>query len=83
MLAGFMILKAFVTGSKGTNYTAQVTMPVDPGYKDTARMVAESALCFIYNHEEISQTGGLLTPAVCFKGALMKRLVETGSTFSI
>jgi short subunit dehydrogenase-like uncharacterized protein len=78
-----LILDAFATGSKGTKKTAQITFPVDPGYKDTARMVAESALCFIYNQEEISQTGGLLTSAACFKDALRKRLIETGSTFSI
>jgi len=83
MSDGFLILKAFAEGSNGTKKTAQLTFPVDPGYKDTARMVVESALCFIYNENDISKEGGFLTTAVCFKEALIKRLVNTGSTFSI
>lgn len=51
----------------------------DPGYKATARMLAESALCFVY--QEVKVQGGFYTTASAFGEGLLHRLVQTGSTF--
>lgn len=54
----------------------------DGGYIDTARMLAESALCFIYEKKKVGQhpafglivNGGVVTPSVAFGDALITRL---------
>ncbi|KAJ2955051.1 hypothetical protein NQZ79_g8882 [Umbelopsis isabellina] len=51
----------------------------DPGYGDTCRMVAESALCLVDNYDELpGKEGGILTPATAFGDVLMKRLRDEG-----
>jgi len=53
----------------------------DAGYRDTARMLVESGLCFIFNKEEIKVGGGVWTPATCQGNAIVKRLTDTGCDF--
>jgi short subunit dehydrogenase-like uncharacterized protein len=53
----------------------------DIGYVDTARMLIESGLCFIFNEDGIEQRGGLYSPAACLKMELKKRLENTGTEF--
>ena len=45
-------------------------------------MLAESALCFILNKNEITAKGGFHTPASAFGKVLMNRLQKTGTAFS-
>lgn len=52
----------------------------DPGYGETAKMLAESALCLAL--DSIPKTGGVLTPASCMGGDLVDRLREAKMTFS-
>jgi short subunit dehydrogenase-like uncharacterized protein len=46
----------------------------DPGYGETSKMLAESALCLA--HDELADRAGQLTPAVAMGQALIDRLVR-------
>ncbi|MEO3974658.1 saccharopine dehydrogenase NADP-binding domain-containing protein [Streptomyces sp. CAU 1734] len=53
----------------------------DPGYDETAKIFAESALCLAF--DELPRTGGQLTPAVAMGDALLDRLQEAGIRFRV
>jgi short subunit dehydrogenase-like uncharacterized protein len=53
----------------------------DPGYGETSKMLAESALCLA--HDELPQRAGQLTPAVAMGQALIDRLTRAGITFEV
>jgi len=53
----------------------------DPGYGETSKMLAESALCLA--HDELSERAGQLTPAVAMGQALIDRLVAAGIEFRV
>jgi short subunit dehydrogenase-like uncharacterized protein len=52
----------------------------DPGYGETAKMLAESALCLA--RDDLPPTRGQVTPAVAMGDALIKRLSDAGIGFS-
>ncbi len=53
----------------------------DPGYGETSKMLAESALCLA--HDELPQTAGQVTPAVAMGDALIGRLQSAGIEFRV
>ncbi|MFD3677634.1 saccharopine dehydrogenase family protein [Streptomyces sp. NPDC058613] len=53
----------------------------DPGYGETAKMLAESALCLAY--DALPDTAGQLTTAVAMGDALIPRLRKAGITFRV
>ncbi len=53
----------------------------DPGYGETSKMLAESALCLA--GDELSKVSGQLTPAVAMGQALIDRLQAAGIKFSV
>jgi short subunit dehydrogenase-like uncharacterized protein len=53
----------------------------DPGYGETSKMLAESALCLA--HDELPQRAGQLTPAVAMGQALLDRLQRAGIQFRV
>jgi short subunit dehydrogenase-like uncharacterized protein len=53
----------------------------DPGYGETSKMLAESALCLA--HDELPERAGQLTPAVAMGDALRARLQAAGIAFSV
>jgi short subunit dehydrogenase-like uncharacterized protein len=53
----------------------------DPGYGETSKMLAESALCLA--HDELPQRAGQLTPAVAMGDALIARLQAARIGFSV
>ncbi|MET8676647.1 saccharopine dehydrogenase NADP-binding domain-containing protein [Streptomyces sp. NPDC004647] len=54
----------------------------DPGYDETAKMLAESALCLAF--DDLPKTAaGQVTPAVAMGESLIARLVEAGITFRV
>jgi short subunit dehydrogenase-like uncharacterized protein len=53
----------------------------DPGYGDTAKMLAESALCLAL--DPLPERNGFLTPAVAMGDALIARLQKAGITFEV
>jgi short subunit dehydrogenase-like uncharacterized protein len=53
----------------------------DPGYTETSKMLAESALCLA--HDDLPTLSGQLTPAVAMGDALRRRLVAAGIKFEV
>ncbi|MFD0369085.1 saccharopine dehydrogenase family protein [Streptomyces sp. NPDC059071] len=53
----------------------------DPGYDETAKMLAESALCLAF--DDLPKTSGQVTTAVAMGGALVERLVAAGLRFRV
>jgi len=80
---GFLKVTAQGRGERGTQVAAAFYFPTDPGYRDTARMLVESALALALNHEQIDVGGGVYTPATCLKQVLIDRLVASSSAFEV
>lgn len=55
----------------------------DPGYKQTAKFIVESALCFIFDSDSITSNYGVLTPSTAFGSAIKKRLQAKDVNFTI
>jgi short subunit dehydrogenase-like uncharacterized protein len=53
----------------------------DPGYGETSKMLAESALCLA--HDDLPTTAGEVTTAVAMGDALTERLRRAGITFTV
>jgi short subunit dehydrogenase-like uncharacterized protein len=53
----------------------------DPGYGETSKMLAESALCLA--HDDLPRRAGQLTPATAMGNALIERLQRAGIEFSV
>ncbi|MEV6104780.1 saccharopine dehydrogenase NADP-binding domain-containing protein [Streptomyces sp. NPDC051940] len=53
----------------------------DPGYDETAKMLAESALCLVY--DKLPPTAGQTTTAAAMGTALRERLVAAGISFRV
>ncbi len=53
----------------------------DPGYGETSKMLAESALCLA--NDELTETAGQVTPAVAMGDALIERLRRAGIRFEM
>jgi short subunit dehydrogenase-like uncharacterized protein len=53
----------------------------DPGYGETSKMLAESALCLAF--DELPETAGQVTTAVAMGDALISRLSRAGIRFTV
>ncbi|WP_428964220.1 saccharopine dehydrogenase family protein [Micromonospora fluostatini] len=53
----------------------------DPGYDETAKMLAESALCLAL--DDLPATAGQVTPVTAMGDALLHRLTRAGLTFQV
>lgn len=53
----------------------------DPGYGETAKMLAESALCLAF--DKLPRTAGCVTPAQAMGNALIERLQRRGIRFRV
>jgi len=53
----------------------------DPGYTETAKMLAESALCLL--HDDLPETAGQVTTAQAMGQALVDRLQRAGIAFRV
>jgi len=82
MEKGFLRVYGHGTGINGSKAQCELYFPVDPGYKDTSRMLVETGLCMILEKETKGRQGGYHTPASACGNDLMKRLCDTGSTFT-
>jgi short subunit dehydrogenase-like uncharacterized protein len=79
--AGLFRIEIHTTTSTGAHYVARVAAKGDPGYKATAVMMGESALCLALDRERLPERGGVLTPATGIGMALIDRLRAAGMTF--
>ena len=78
---GHLYVLGVAKGDKGTVLKSTMGFEVDPGYKDTARMLVESALALSLDGKKIKSEGGVLTPGACQKEVLLDRLLKTGTAF--
>jgi short subunit dehydrogenase-like uncharacterized protein len=78
--AGLFRMEIHTTTSTGARYVSRVAAKGDPGYKATAVMMGESALCLALDRERLPQRGGVLTPASGIGTALADRLRAAGMT---
>lgn len=82
MAKGYLNVVGVATSVDGKTATSAMRFRVDPGYKDTARMVVEAALTLaLDNHKLVDKSGGVFTPGCCQREALLDRLCATGTTF--
>ncbi len=70
----------FVARADGDRTVAEVSGG-DPGYGETSKMLAESALCLA--HDQLPARAGQLTPAVAMGQALIDRLTRAGIRFAV
>ena len=68
-------------GSKGSECRLRTTYDEDFYYVDTARILIECGLCFVFESEKCQLEGGMLTPASCFGASLKTRLEQSGTIF--
>ena len=69
------------TGTEGKKLYNEMHFYKEPGYVETARMLAESGLSFVFNNDEIEVGGGFWTPASALNKVLLRRITETGTDF--
>ena len=70
----------FVGSGGGRRVVAHVTGG-DPGYTETSKMLAESALCLAY--DELPEVAGQTTTAIAMGEALTTRLRAAGIRFEV
>ena len=80
---GFFKIKIHARTSSGAKYVARVAAQGDPGYKATALMMGESALCLALDRDRLPDRAGVLTPATAMDGALVDRLRAAGMTLEV
>ena len=76
--------RSFTLHFKGEGGGGRVVTEVsggDPGYSETSKMLAESALSLA--HDQLATTYGQLTPAAAMGEALIERLRRRGISFSV
>jgi saccharopine dehydrogenase (NAD+, L-glutamate forming) len=73
---------AFVAESGGRVLRTEVSGG-DPGYGETSKMLAESALCLALDRAQLPAQAGVLTPAVAMGDALLARLQRAGLRFRV
>jgi short subunit dehydrogenase-like uncharacterized protein len=80
---GFFRIEIHARTSSGARYVCRVAAEGDPGYKATAVMFAESALCLARDGERLPARAGVLTPATAMGDALTERLRLAGQTLEV
>ena len=70
-------------GSKGNRVESIFYLPKDAGCLETSRMLVESGLCLALQEDDLPEPeGGFWTPSTALGNVLMKRLLDTGTTWS-
>jgi short subunit dehydrogenase-like uncharacterized protein len=80
---GFFKVDVYTRTSSGARYVAHVSAQGDPGYKATAMMMGEAALCLALDRDALPDRHGILTPATAMGDALVDRLRGAGMTLSV
>ena len=70
----------FIAEGGGRRVTTEVSGG-DPGYGETAKMLAESALCLAF--DDVPKVAGQVTTAVAMGNPLIERLRRAGITFRV
>ena len=78
---GFFDIDIHTTTSSGERLRCEIRASGDPGYKATAVMLGESALCLAL--DDLPAAAGVLTPASAMGRVLADRLIEAGHTYRV
>ncbi len=78
---GFFNIDIHATTSSGEPMRCEIRAQGDPGYKATAVMLGESALCLAF--DDLPEVAGVLTPATAMGRVLADRLVAAGHTYRV
>jgi short subunit dehydrogenase-like uncharacterized protein len=78
---GFFDIDIHTTTSSGERLRCEIRASGDPGYKATAVMLGESALCLAL--DDLPEAAGVLTPASAMGRVLADRLIEAGHTYRV
>jgi len=79
---GFFNLMQIGVLADGTELRARITGDQDPGYGSTSKMLSECAVCLA--RDDLSDVGGVLTPAAAMGEPLIDRLRKNaGLTFDL
>ena len=79
--AGFFNIDIHAKTSTGERLRCEIRAPGDPGYKATAVMLGESALCLAL--DDLPDAAGVLTPATAMGRVLADRLIAAGHSYSV
>jgi short subunit dehydrogenase-like uncharacterized protein len=69
--------------SNGAAFEARVAAKGDPGYKATAVMFGEAALCLALDADTLPPRAGILTPSTAMGHRLAERLRAAGHTYEV
>jgi len=79
--AGYFSLRLEGDTVEGPRLFARIAGTSDPGFGETAKMLAEAAMCLALNPSDLPNAAGVLTPATAMGSALAQRLRAAGMTF--
>ena len=80
---GFFKIDIHARTPAGEDYVCRVAAQGDPGYKATAVMLGEAAICLVEDRDALPDRVGVLTPATALDGALVERLRAAGHTYEV
>ena len=78
---GFFNIDIHATTSSGERLRCEIRAQGDPGYKATAVMLGESALCLAL--DDLPDAAGVLTPASAMGRVLADRLIAAGQSYRV
>ena len=70
-------------GRRGSKQVITEARGGDPGYGETSKMLAESALCLAFDRDRLPERFGHLTPVAAMEEALYDRLCAAGLEFEV
>ena len=74
MKSHYFVIESTGLTAKGNTIKLKSMFNEDIGYKDTARMLAEAGLCFVFDHKSVTKEGGIYSPASSMGTELKNRL---------
>ena len=78
---GFLRVTGKATGSKGGVARSCMYFDSDPGYRDTARMVAEAGVTLLEVGDK--KPGGVFTPGAIIREEMTEKLLKRGTAFVV
>ncbi len=78
---GFFNIDIHAKTSSGKRLRCEIRVEGDPGYKATAVMLGESALCLA--NDNLPEAAGVLTPATSMGHVLADRLIAAGHSYRV
>jgi short subunit dehydrogenase-like uncharacterized protein len=78
---GFFNIDIHTKTSSGKRLRCEIRVQGDPGYKATAVMLGESALCLAF--DDLPDRAGVLTPASSMGRVLADRLIAAGHSYEV